>query len=113
MSTFDWKTFLDELNHDIITHWDGYPEMPSDVLAIGWIGFPPASEEQIEATELRLDRPLPPSLRDFYKITNGWGIVGCFIWNVLPVEQIGWLSDLEPDLLELAAMAESEAEAFF
>jgi len=60
----------------------------------------PANEVQIAHEEARLELSLPPSLRSFYLQSNGHGVVGCFIWSVRSVEQLGRLRDVEPDLYE-------------
>jgi hypothetical protein len=61
-----------------------------------WMGFEPASVAAIRSAEDRLGRRLPPSLRTFYQVSNGWGMIGSSIYNVLPVEKIGWLKDRDP-----------------
>jgi hypothetical protein len=63
--------------------------------------FAPAIEAQIAREEARLGVRLPPSLRSFYLQSNGHGVVGNFIWAVRPVEQLGWLRDVEPELYDL------------
>ena len=72
----------------------------------GWMGFEPASEARISAAEDRLGRRLPPSLRAFYGVSNGWGMTGSFIFGVPPVEKIGWLKDLDPHLYQIACKNE-------
>jgi len=72
-----------------------------------WMGYEPASEAAISTAEHRLDCRLPPSLRTFYEVSNGWGMTGGFIFNVLPVEKIGWLKELDPHLYELASKTEA------
>jgi hypothetical protein len=70
-----------------------------------YFGFPPAPEEVIQATESRLGVRLPPSLRSFYGVSNGWRVVGFFIYAVRPVQEIGWLKDLDPSLFSVAQQA--------
>lgn len=74
-----------------------------------WFGYPPANESQIYNAEQRLGRPLPPSLRNFYLVTNGWYTTGCFIYNILPVEKIDWLQVIKPHLYEIAIRAENRS----
>jgi len=71
-----------------------------------WMGFEPALESEILAAEDRLGRRLPPSLRTFYEVSNGWGMTGSFIFNILPVERVGWLKDLDPHLYQIAIKCE-------
>ena len=48
------------------------------------MGFAPAGESALQATESRLGRKLPPSLRCFYSVSNGWRSagVGPLLWRV-------------------------------
>ncbi|PWU17023.1 MAG: hypothetical protein C5B50_12070 [Verrucomicrobia bacterium] len=73
----------------------------------GWLGFPPATETDISEAEHRIGTRLPPSLRDFYAVTNGWRTTGPFVWEVLPTTRIGWLQDLVPQLYDMATAAEA------
>ena len=78
-----------------------------------WSGNAPADPAAIAAAERRLGMALPPSLRAFYAVSNGWaheiGSYGGLV--ILPVEQIGWFPDLLPEsylLPEVAGWAVSE-----
>lgn len=55
-----------------------------------WLGFAPASDEQIAAAERRLGVLLPPSYRAFLKTSNGWRRTTTFIGRVRPVTEINW-----------------------
>ncbi|WP_369201331.1 SMI1/KNR4 family protein [Streptomyces sp. PU-14G] len=44
-----------------------------------WLGFPPASEKRIAAMEERLGRGMPPSYREFLKVSDGWRHAGGFV----------------------------------
>ena len=68
-------------------------EVPSEISARGWLGEPPASEDAISAAELRLGLTLPPSLKAFYRIANGWHWPHPEVRMILPVEQIQRLGD--------------------
>jgi hypothetical protein len=106
MAPQEWMALLDRLSRDLLADEAVAAELPSEVVDRGWLGFEPASEPAIAQVEIRLNTALPPSLRSFYAVTNGWRTVGCFIWNVLPVEELGWLNERELGLFELAEMAE-------
>lgn len=67
---------------------------------------PGAGEERIAALEARLGQGLPPSYRHFLSATDG--LFGGFVM-LLPVEQVDWLSNLEPDLIEIWADVGGEA----
>src|SRR4051794_3657557 len=99
MSPEDWRSFLSHYSRDLIGCPDIAEDLPPEVLDSAWLAYPPASEAEITAAEARLGGRLPPSLRAFYSVTDGWRTTGFFIWNVLPVQGLGWLRDREPSLL--------------
>lgn len=55
-----------------------------------WLGFPGADEERLAAAEARIGRRLPPSLRSFLKVTDGWLNAGNF------VDRLAGTADLAP-----------------
>lgn len=58
-----------------------------------WLGMPPASQERMEAAELRLGMPLPSSYKSFLQVSNGFLIPGEAISCILPVELISPFGD--------------------
>ena len=42
---------------------------------------PPSTEAQIAKLEIELGSPLPPSLRAFYEVSDGWPKAPCLIWD--------------------------------
>jgi hypothetical protein len=67
-------------------------KLPAEVLTNRWLGFPGADEAQIRKAEKRLGITLPPSYREFLKISNGWRKTTPFIDKIWPVEEIDWFS---------------------
>ena len=55
-----------------------------------WLGFAPASDEEIAAAERRLGVLLPPSYRAFLQTSNGWRRTTPFIGRVRPAAEINW-----------------------
>jgi hypothetical protein len=104
-----WRDFLDRYSEELLATEDLslFTHVPDEAREAGWLGFSPASEVTLQEAESRLGRRLPPSLRCFYSVSNGWRATGRVIYDVLPVEQIGWLIDREPQLHELVLEAES------
>jgi len=107
MTALEWREFLKEYSEEVLAidwggtlrvHAAGGAAISDEARQRGWMGFGPASGAAIAAAENRLGRRLPPSLRAFYEVTNGWGMTGPFIFDVLPVEEIGWLKDRTGDL---------------
>lgn len=95
MPTFNWKELLSEWSRKLLES-DSYTyyiaKLPSEVLTGKWLGYPGASEEQILRAEQRLGITLPPSYREFLKISNGWRKTTTFIDSLWPVEEIDWFS---------------------
>lgn len=89
MASFDWRPFLETWSQEVIEA-GAYPELPAEVVEAGWLGFPGATEEQLGLLEARLDVTLPPSYRDFLKVSNGWRQTGTFIWRMWSTEEIDW-----------------------
>ena len=74
MSSFDWKSFLLLWSQAILDSMsdEERKQLPQQVLNSGWLGYPGATDKQITKLETRLKRQLPPSYREFLKVTNGW-----------------------------------------
>jgi hypothetical protein len=97
----DWQSFL--------RAWSGEwaDSVPDDELRdeeetardTRWLGFPPASEEQIAAMEERLGRRMPPSYRAFLRISDGWRHAGGFVWRLAGTGHARW-HDNESGLAE-------------
>ncbi len=51
MSQFPWEALLTQWSNDIIEAGEYRSELPPDVVAVGWLGYPGATEEQIAAAE--------------------------------------------------------------
>lgn len=107
MGPLEWKAYLQECSRRIIDAGeDNTPILPEDAIRNSWLGYAGASSTAIRQAEKRLGVKLPPSLRAFYAESNGWRIVGCFIYEVLPLEKLGWIADLAPSLWEGAVSLE-------
>jgi cell wall assembly regulator SMI1 len=109
-----WRTFLQRFSDELLetADLDLWYKVPDEAREARWMGFAPATEDQLEAAERRVGRTLPPSLRTFYAVSNGWRATGHFAHDYLPVEEIGWLSDREPHLFQIASEAETIAGPF-
>lgn len=71
--------------------------LPQEVFDSSWLGFSGATEQQIALAEARLNIRLPPSYREFLKVSNGWRQTTPFIYRVLAVEEIQWLRVRHPE----------------
>ncbi|MGD1857963.1 MAG: SMI1/KNR4 family protein [Leptolyngbyaceae cyanobacterium] len=87
---FDWRVFLETWSQEFIASVSDLDSIPTDVVESGWLGYPGATEEQIIQVETRLEISLPPSYRDFLKVSNGWRQMTPFIYRVWSVEEVDW-----------------------
>jgi len=90
MSEFDWRNLLTQWSAKILQSGMFDQELPPDVIASGWLGYPGATAAQIAQAEARLGQQLPPSYRAFLLVSNGWRITGSFIDRLWSTEEIEW-----------------------
>lgn len=76
----------------------------------GWLGYEPASEDEILAAEQRLGVRLPPTYRNFLLTSNGWNTISYAV-DLLTADEIGWFPALESELM--AAWSGSSFEELF
>ncbi|HEX5414442.1 MAG TPA: SMI1/KNR4 family protein [Chloroflexota bacterium] len=95
-----WKDLLARWSKDLLADPSIAEDLPPDVVASGWLGYPPASEEQIRATEDRLGTMLPPSYRAFLKTSNGWRNTTSFIDRLWSTDEIDWFRVRNRDWIE-------------
>jgi hypothetical protein len=107
-----WRPFLERWSEEWITAHDPERDAPLDpeVVEQGWLGFSPAAPEAVAALEERLGLPLPPSLRGFLEVTDGWRDAGHFVYRLGGTAEIGFLRDMDPVWIE--AYAEAYDEGF-
>ena len=93
MSTFDWESFLRQWSQELIESiQDEQNQLPLEVVESNWLGYPGATEEQINRAETRLEVRLPPSYREFLKVSNGWRQTTPFINSLWSTEELEWFS---------------------
>jgi hypothetical protein len=97
MEREQWRPFLQRWSEEWIAGHDPERDRPLDqaVVRDGWLGFAPATAAEIAAAEARLGCRLPPSLREFLEVSNGWRDAGPFIYRLAGTAEIGWLRDLD------------------
>jgi hypothetical protein len=71
MKASEWKTFLATWTREVAARKTRNPNEPRIVHPVNGLGFPGATDEEIQATEARLGITLPPSYSEFLKATNG------------------------------------------
>ena len=92
MTRFNWKDLMTAWNQDLLAEEDIRADLPPEVIASGWLGYPGATEEQLSQLEERLGAPLPPSYRAFLQFTNGWRNTGHFIPAIWSTEEVEWFA---------------------
>ncbi|ARF53499.1 hypothetical protein B1H19_04335 [Streptomyces gilvosporeus] len=97
MNREQWQPFLKLWSEEWINGHDPERDGPLDDEAVrdGWLGFAPASADEVAAAEARLGRTLPPSLRAFLLTTNGWRDAGNFIYRLAGASELAWLADTD------------------
>jgi hypothetical protein len=96
----DWYLRVTGLTVDDVGDYD--PRLPElnpvtrQQVSARWLGHEPASEEAIAAAEERLGVRLPPSLRGFLLVSDGWGPVSEWTDALLPCDQLDWFSHTHP-----------------
>ncbi|MET9634403.1 SMI1/KNR4 family protein [Lentzea sp. NPDC006480] len=92
----DWREYLVEYGREYVRTANVCQRefMKPEHTSTCWFGPGPADERTIAATEQRLGTRLPPTLRSFLAVSDGWsGMVAFFVDEILPCAGIGWLRD--------------------
>ena len=100
VATFAWKGFLEQWSRDLLQDPDVVEDLPVEVVASGWFGYPGATEAQIAQAEVRLGTVLPPSYRDFLRVSNGWRRLTPFVYRLWSTEEIEWFSVRNQDWID-------------
>jgi hypothetical protein len=109
MTPESWRTLLSQWSAEILAIESYHKHLPPEVVSSGWLGYPPATHDEITATENRLGIVLPPSYRTFLRVTNGWRITTAFINPVRSVGEVAWYRDDDPGSLAIWLDAEASA----
>jgi SMI1 / KNR4 family (SUKH-1) len=94
-----WETLLQQWSKEVLAS-EYAANLPPEVISSGWLGFPGASEAEIQAAESRLKTRLPPSYREFLKVSNGWRITTPFIDRVWSVQEVEWFKERHQDWID-------------
>lgn len=100
MPDFDWPGLMTAWNAELLSDDEVRENLPPEVIASGWLGYPGATEEQLAALETRLGVALPPSYRAFLAYTNGWRETGHFIPAIWSTEQVEWFAVRNQDAID-------------
>lgn len=108
-SASQWLELLQTLSRAVLarslseTEDGNRPQFSPATHAAGIIGFPGASEAQIEVAEARLGVRFPPSYRTFLSVSNGWPEMWSSVepGQLWPTHKIAWARDQSPWLIEI------------
>lgn len=102
MTKFDWENLLKEFSQKLIADLNERrkAEIPPEVIQSGWLGYPGATEKQITQAEARLKTTLPPSYREFLKITNGWRKSDWTELQLWSTEEVDWFCVRNQDWID-------------
>lgn len=90
MNETEWKSFLTEYSRELLTNEKIRNRLRPEVVESGWLGYKPATEEEIVAAEARLGVRFPPSDRAFLHVTDGWRYMNTFVHRMWPTPGIAW-----------------------
>lgn len=106
MVAFDWREFLARWSAEWLRDADYQARAPAAVVASGWLGYPGATEAQLAAAEERLGVALPPSYREFLRVSDGWRDTSPFIDRLWATADLQWLPVRNRDLVEVWTAAD-------
>lgn len=102
MENIDWKKFLSNIGNYI------YTKMPKNrtyydksKIKDNWLGYKPATLEDIEKKEIALKISLPHSYKNFLRVSNGFKQFSLFNGQLLKVSEIDWLINKDKEFVEL------------
>jgi hypothetical protein len=112
MPDYDWQSWLHEWNRELLERFDPTifnrpvpdmfrsPDVTPEIIASGWLGYPPATEEQIGTLEQRIGIQLPPSYRQFLKISNGFRQPGVLVPRLFSIPDVEWYHVRNQDVID-------------
>lgn len=95
MTPGQWRRYLTECSDAFFAKAaDGdLRDLNDRQVATRWLGYEPASEQDLGAAEERLGVRLPPSLRGFLLTTDGWSRPADWVGRMCPCRDIQWFRD--------------------
>jgi len=100
MNEDDWRLFLTDYSRELLANTRIRDRLPPEVAESGWLGYPPATEEEIVAAEGRLGVRLPPSYRAFLGVSNGWRNANAFINDIWSCKDIAWFRERNQEWID-------------
>jgi hypothetical protein len=98
-----WTSLLTEISTKALEL--GELDFDSELQKTKWLGSSPATKPIIQSVEKRLGAKLPQEYIEFLLASNGFSAFTGTGPTILPAEQVGWLRDIEPELVNMWADA--------
>lgn len=118
--SYAWRELLqrwsDEWLDPVLHEQERAEPFPEEVRRARWLGRAGAGVEEVDALDGRLRTVLPASYRQFLLTSDGWLDTASGIERILPVREVGWTRDLDPELVAVwgeAGGARVEDEEYF
>ncbi len=107
MSRISWRPFLTRWSSELMA-----TELADDVSPTpetqDWLGFDPASKQEIRDLEDRLGMTLPPSYKSFLLVSNGWRRTTFAIDRIRPAADVNWFRIENEQWVEVYAESGSD-----
>ncbi|NEQ99798.1 MAG: SMI1/KNR4 family protein [Cyanothece sp. SIO2G6] len=118
MNITEWEAFLRQESQKAISAYleekdSGNPdlwediELEQEIIDSGWLGLEGALEREIVATEELLEINLPPSYRNFLRVTNGWNTENPELIHLYSVQEVCWFRDQHQDWIDIWVNSEA------
>ena len=109
MDRMQWEALLRQWSQEVLAAEEYAGMFLPEVVAAGWLGYPGATEAEIRQAEARLGTQLPPSYREFLKVSNGWRITSSFIKRVWSTDESAWFAERHQSWIDAYLNAEGVA----
>ncbi|MCZ4119788.1 SMI1/KNR4 family protein [Streptomyces sp. H39-S7] len=94
--TFDWRAFLTRWSEEWADAQGDLEDLSPDDAEDRqrrWLGVDPAAEADIATMKARLGLEMPPSYKEFLRVSNGWRHAGGFVWMLAGTREAHWHED--------------------
>jgi hypothetical protein len=95
----NWQELLKRIS-ELSIHYEEM-EFTSDQIEKKWLGFEPASINEIRLKEAELGIQFPQDYIDFLLTSNGFIACQSTFPTLCPISEVGFLRDIEPDIIDL------------
>jgi hypothetical protein len=97
-----WRELLWRWSREAIRHAEDIQlTVTAQMRSTGWIGAPPAAAGAVDEAQRRIGHALPASYRRFVELADGWPVTSMEFGALRSSATIGWIVDLEPELVSI------------